>query len=130
MPTYPLASCFFLHQSQASLTLVAHSRIPLLTNAALSALKCTPPAPRLAITLTTRALSLGNLTPSELGKALYRRALGHVALKDDEGAQKDLKEALEAVPGDAGIIKALKDVDAKQKARKEKEKKAFAKMFG
>ncbi|ORY33090.1 cyclophilin-like domain-containing protein [Naematelia encephala] len=105
------------------------TRLPLLTNAALAALKCTPPAGSLAVSLTSRALNITPLAPAEKGKALYRRALGKIQIKDDEGAEKDLKEALECVPGDAGIIKALKDVEVRRKARKEKERKAFAKMF-
>jgi peptidyl-prolyl isomerase D len=106
------------------------SRIPLLTNAALAALKCTPPAPGLAVTLASRALAIPKLTPAEQGKALYRRALGRIAKKEEEEAEKDLKKALEAVPGDAGITKALRDVEQRQKARKEKERAAYSKMFG
>ena len=104
-------------------------RIPLLTNAALAALKVTPPANALAITLTTRALALPDLTPSERGKALYRRALGLSGKKDDEQAEKDLQAALQAVPGDAGITAALKNTQARIKAKKEKERQAYAKMF-
>ncbi|KAK1922649.1 cyclophilin-like domain-containing protein [Papiliotrema laurentii] len=106
------------------------TRVPLLTNAALAALKCSPPAPQLAVKLATRALSLPGLSNSEQGKALYRRALGNVALKNEEDAEKDLKKAAELVPGDAGIVKALRDVEAKQKARREKERQAYSKMFG
>lgn len=105
------------------------SRLPLLTNAALAALKLSPPAASSAVSLATRALNLGKLSPSEKGKALYRRALGTIQLKDDEGAEKDLKEALENVPGDAGITRALKEVEVKRKERKDKERKAYAKMF-
>lgn len=106
------------------------SRIPLLTNAALAALKCTPPANKLATNLASRALAQPNLTPAEQGKALYRRALGYIALKQEEDAEKDLKRAAEAVPGDAGIVRALKDVETRQKARKDKERQAYSKMFG
>ncbi len=122
--------CIALYVWVHSLTDARLSRLPLLTNASLAALKCNPPAASLAVTLATRALNLGSLTPAEKGKALYRRALGKVQLKDEEEAEKDLKEALEAVPGDAGIIKALKDVEARSKARRDKEKKAYGKLFG
>ena len=40
-----------------------------------------------------------------------------------------MKESLENVPGDAGVLKALKDVETRGKERKEKEKRAYAKMF-
>ncbi|WVQ93122.1 peptidyl-prolyl cis-trans isomerase D [Kwoniella sp. CBS 9459] len=106
------------------------ARVPLLTNAALAALKITPPAATLAMILTTRALNIPDLTPAEKGKALYRRALSEIQKKEDEEAEKDLKAALECVPGDAGVLKALKDVENKRKERKEKERKAYAKMFG
>lgn len=105
------------------------TRIPLLTNAALAAVKCSPPSGSLAVSLCSRVLGLGDLAPAEKGKALYRRALGKSLLKDDEGAEEDLRKALEAVPGDAGIIKSLKDVEGRLKARKDKERKAYSKMF-
>jgi peptidyl-prolyl isomerase D len=103
-------------------------RFPLLTNAALAALKVSSGS--LAVTLTTRALTLEPLSPAERGKALYRRALGRIATKDDEGAEADLKAALKEVPGDAGVLKAQKEVEVRRKERKEKEKKAYGKMFG
>lgn len=70
------------------------------------------------------------MTPAEKGKALYRRALGRIQTKDDDEAEKDLKLALESVPGDAGVLKALKDVEMRRKARLDKERKAYGKMFG
>lgn len=71
-----------------------------------------------------------DLSAPEMGKALYRRALGRIQSKDDEGAEKDLKASLEHVPGDAGSLSQLKLVEQRRKERKEKEKKAYAKMFG
>lgn len=71
-----------------------------------------------------------DLTKEERGKALYRRALGKVQVKDDEAAEKDLREASGLVPGDAGVQRALKEVEVRRKERKEREKKAYAKMFG
>jgi peptidyl-prolyl isomerase D len=112
-----------------SLSVLTNSRLPLLTNASLAALKCTPPAGSLAVSLSSRALNITPLSPAEKGKALYRRAQGKILTKDDEGAEKDLKESLENVPGDGGVIKALKDVEIRRKERKEREKKAYAKMF-
>ena len=85
---------------------------------------------KLAVSLTTRCLGIDGLTDAEKGKALYRRALARVAQRDDTEAEVDLRAALAAVPGDAGIIKALKDLEARKAARKAAEKKAYAKMFG
>ncbi|KAL1407579.1 peptidyl-prolyl cis-trans isomerase cpr6 [Vanrija albida] len=106
------------------------TRIPLLTNSALAALKTVPPQAKLAASLATRALNVDGLTPAEKGKALYRRALAKTQLKDDDGAEADLKAALEVVPNDAGILQALRGVESRRKARKEAEKKAYSKMFG
>ena len=108
---------------------LTYRRLPLLTNASLAALKCTPPAGSLAVSLSSRALNVTPLSAAEKGKAFYRRAQGKIITKDDEGAEKDLKESLENVPGDGGVLKALKDVETRRKERKEKEKKAYAKMF-
>lgn len=108
---------------------LTYSRLPLLTNASLAALKCSPPAGSLAVSLSSRALNVIPLSAAEKGKALYRRAQGKIITKDDEGAEKDLKESLENVPGDGGVLKALKDVETRRKERNEKEKRAYAKMF-
>ena len=48
--------------------------------------------------------------------------MGKVGLKDEDGATKDLNKALEVVPGDANIIRALKNVELAQRARMEKER--------
>jgi peptidyl-prolyl isomerase D len=114
----------------SSFTLTGCRRIPLLTNAALCALRTTPPQSTLAVILTTRALNVPDLSNAEKGKALYRRALGYVGKKDDAEAEKDLKEAQKLVGADAGVEKALKDVETRRKERKEKERKAYGKMFG
>jgi peptidyl-prolyl isomerase D len=107
-----------------------NTRFPLLTNAALSALRCSPPAGKLAVSLAARALSVSDLKPEEKAKALYRRALGRIQTKDDDAAEKDLKEALTLIPGDAGVTKTLKEVETRRKEKKEKERKAYSKMFG
>jgi peptidyl-prolyl isomerase D len=110
-------------------SLVDRSRFPLLTNAALAALKATPAAGHLAVTLTTRALALSPLSDAEKAKALYRRALGKVVTKDDDEAEKDLRQALTLAPGDGGVTKALREVETRRTEKKEREKKAYAKMF-
>ena len=62
-------------------------------------------------------------------KALYRRALGHTAEKDDEEAEGDLVRAHELVKDDAAIVAELEKVRARKKEKRDKEKKAFKKMF-
>lgn len=101
-----------------------------MTNAALTALKTSPPQPQVAVSLSTRALNLDNLAPADKGKAYYRRGMARSLLKQEDEAEQDLKAALGFVPGDAGIIKALKDVETRRKARQEKERAVYSKMFG
>lgn len=63
-------------------------------------------------------------------KALYRRALSNVALKNDEEAEQDLVAASALVPADAAIANELAKTRQRTKEKKEKAKKAFKKMFG
>lgn len=61
-------------------------------------------------------------------KGLYRRALARVALKEGEGAEKDLVEATKLV-NDQAISSELEKVRATIKANKERERAKFKKMF-
>lgn len=91
----------------------------------------------LAVKSTTRVLSIsssstpivGDLSATDRGKALYRRALARVVLKEDDEAEKDLVEASKVVPGDEAVKKELEKVRARKKERREKEKKAFKGLF-
>lgn len=95
-------------------------RLSLLLNSSLCALKSSSPLKssdaRLAIQQSTRALSLDGtpteqdpakkvLTDSEKAKALYRRAMGHLAVKDESEAIKDLEQAQASQPEDGAIRK-------------------------
>ncbi|KAG9090134.1 peptidyl-prolyl cis-trans isomerase cpr6 [Ceratobasidium sp. 370] len=109
---------------------------PVLLNAALVATKTREP--RLAITLTSRALGLSppisNADKGEsfiwsCGKAHYRRALAYVAIGEDDDAEKDLLEAAKIVPEDGAIKAELAKVQAKKREKREKEKKAFKGLF-
>jgi len=61
-------------------------------------------------------------------KALYRRAVASVALKDFSSASKDLSLAA-SIASDSEIVKLQKVVERGIAAEKEKEQKMFAKMF-
>lgn len=63
-------------------------------------------------------------------KALYRRALGYITLKEDDDAEKDLVEAGRLVPDDKAIAGELSKLRQHKKEKRDKEKKAFKKMFG
>lgn len=62
-------------------------------------------------------------------KAHYRRALGHVALNEDDEAEADLIKARELVSGDAAINAELEKVRQRKKEKRDKEKKVFKKLF-
>lgn len=64
-----------------------------------------------------------------IAKALYRRAVAHGGLKEDDEAQNDLLQANQLVKGDAAILSELERVKARKKAAREKEKKAFKGLF-
>jgi peptidyl-prolyl isomerase D len=81
------------------------------------------------VSLTTRALSVDGLAPEQQGKALYRRGLAYAEINEDDKAEADYKAALKVVPGDAGITAALKNLEARTAARKQAQRKAYAKMF-
>ncbi len=116
----------------------------LLLNGALAGAKVRP---RTGITLASRALDMvppisdgdkgtvflcvvcAMYTKGLAAKALYRRALSHAALKNDEEAEEDLVAANALVPSDAAISGELAKTRARMKEKKEKAKKAFKKMF-
>ncbi|KAK1220133.1 peptidyl-prolyl cis-trans isomerase cpr6 [Marasmius sp. AFHP31] len=105
--------------------------VPLLLNSALAGIRTQPPSASnadTAIKSATRALGL-ELSTADKAKALYRRALAHVLRKDDDEAEKDLTEASKLVPDDQAIAGELAKVKQRKKEKRDKEKKAFAKMF-
>jgi len=123
---------------------------PLLLNSALAAVRAQPPSTAnslIAISSATRALDTLTLSNADKGtirlptstlrkrlspflaKALYRRALAHIQVKDDEKAEQDLTEASKLVPDDAAIQSELSKIAQKRKEKRDKEKKQFKKMF-
>jgi len=101
---------------------------PLLLNSALAAIKLAGQVNlRTAISLTNRATRVA-LSDADRGKALYRRALAHIALKEEEEAESDLVEATKLV-NDPAISSELEKVRETRKANKEREKAKFKKMF-
>ena len=97
-------------------------------NGALSALKTSPAQPAVAITLASAVIDRG-VAPAELAKAHFRRALALSAGKRDDEAAADLATALTHAPGDAGIIRAQKELDERRRVRVAKQRAAFSKMF-
>jgi len=105
---------------------------PLLLNSALAAIRAQPPSTANSLTAlsnATRALDKLTLSNADKAKALYRRALAHIQLKDDEKAEQDLTDASKLVPDDAAIQSELSKIGQKRKEKRDKEKKQFKKMF-
>ncbi|KAL7623403.1 cytochrome P450 monooxygenase 41 [Parahypoxylon ruwenzoriense] len=75
------------------------------------------------------ALAVPGVSDSEKGKALYRRGVALIKLKDEESALGVLEQALKLVPGDAAITKELDIVKKQAAARLAKEKAAYKKFF-
>ncbi|PQE04688.1 40 kDa peptidyl-prolyl cis-trans isomerase protein [Rutstroemia sp. NJR-2017a BBW] len=75
------------------------------------------------------ALDVTGVSDADKAKALYRRAIAYVGLKDEDGALKDLEEANKLVPGDAAVVKELAAVKKSAADRAKKEKAAYSKFF-
>ncbi len=69
------------------------------------------------------------VSKQDRAKALYRRALALLGLKDDEEAVKTLEKAQELAPGDAAITSTLHDAKKKAAEQAKKEKAAYSKFF-
>ncbi|KAG6832198.1 Peptidyl-prolyl cis-trans isomerase cyp40 [Tephrocybe sp. NHM501043] len=105
---------------------------PLLLNSALAAIRSQPASSQnaeIAIKNTTRALDRLELNTPDKAKALYRRALAQAILKQEDEAEKDLQEASKLVPEDAAIAGELAKVRQRKKEKRDKEKKAYKKLF-
>ncbi|CAH2353201.1 peptidyl-prolyl cis-trans isomerase D [[Candida] railenensis] len=96
-------------------------------NAALAALKLKDG--KKTIAAASAALEVTNIDDKSKSKALYRKGMGQLLSKDEDGAQESLEEALKLSPGDGAIVKGLQDVKTSIKQRKEKQKKAMSKFF-
>lgn len=121
----------------------------LLLNSSLSSLKETTPNYSYVESKTTRAIDRLQLSDTDKGaviskkkednsrakssffpaKALYRRALARSGLKSEDEAEADLIQANQLVPSDQAILAELAKVREHKKQRREKEKKAFKKLF-
>lgn len=102
-------------------------RAPLYLNVALAAVKTKQP--ERAVRAATSALNLPDLTTADKAKALYRRSLARTALKESDDAEADLVEATKLVPDDKAIANELVRIRAEKKEKRDKEKKAYKKMF-
>ncbi|PSS08878.1 hypothetical protein PHLCEN_2v3445 [Hermanssonia centrifuga] len=103
---------------------------PLLLNSALAAVRLGGSEnAQIAIANASRALDKLELNDADKAKALYRRALGYSSGKEDDLAEKDLIRAHELVKEDTAIAGELEKVRSRKKEKRDKEKKAFKKLF-
>ncbi|CAK7895837.1 peptidyl-prolyl cis-trans isomerase Cpr6p [[Candida] anglica] len=96
-------------------------------NASLAALKLNDG--KKTVSAANAALDVTDIDDKSKSKALYRKGMGQLLVKDEESAQKTLEEALRVAPGDAAIVQGLQQVKATLKKRHEKQKKAMSKFF-
>ncbi|KAI2624975.1 cyclophilin-like domain-containing protein [Hypoxylon sp. NC1633] len=75
------------------------------------------------------ALVVPGISDAEKGKALYRRGVALVKLRDEDAAIAALEEAGKLVPGDGAVAKELDAVKKAASARLAKEKAAYKKFF-
>jgi peptidyl-prolyl isomerase D len=75
------------------------------------------------------ALDVSDVSSVDRAKALYRRAIAEIGLKDEDAALKDLEEANRLVPGDGKVVSELAKVKKVIADRIAKEKKAYSKFF-
>ncbi|CCU78258.1 peptidyl-prolyl cis-trans isomerase [Blumeria hordei DH14] len=81
------------------------------------------------LTHAKAALETSDLGDKEKAKVLYRRAVAHAGLKDEESALKDLHEANSLAPGDPAVVGLLNNVRQTIAERSRKEKAAYKKFF-
>ena len=62
-------------------------------------------------------------------KALYRQGLARIAINEDEEAEEALAQAHALVKDDRAILAELEKVRARLRGKREKEKRAFKKLF-
>lgn len=77
----------------------------------------------------SEALTVSNITHAEKAKALYRRAIAHIGLKDNELALKDLEQANTLAPNDAAVVKELNDIKKKAADQAKKDRAIYSKAF-
>lgn len=81
-----------------------------------------------AVKSASNALEL-DLSDKDCAKAYYRRGQAYAKIKNDKLAIEDLKKAAELTPDDAGVLHELEASRRRVRERREKERKAYAKMF-
>ncbi|KAK6198469.1 peptidyl-prolyl cis-trans isomerase CPR6 [Scheffersomyces amazonensis] len=107
--------------------IIQNLKVSCFLNIALVALKLNEG--KKVVEASTNALEIPEIESKSKAKALYRKGMGYLLLKDEGSAQEALEAALAIEPSDGAIVKGLQDVKQRVKARKEKQKKVLSKFF-
>lgn len=104
-------------------------KIPCYLNKGFCALKLD--RPELTIKDMTTVLDMDAEYPSvaDKTKAFFRRGSAYLKINDLDSAKADLEQAKKLSPKDPGVLRELEAVQTKLTAKRNKEKKAYAKMF-
>jgi peptidyl-prolyl isomerase D len=84
---------------------------------------------RESTTSADNALAVEGISDAQQAKALFRKGVAAKESKNEDDALKYLEQAEKLAPNDAGIKNELAAVKKAAVTRKEKEKKAYSKMF-
>ncbi|KAG0053328.1 Peptidyl-prolyl cis-trans isomerase D [Gryganskiella cystojenkinii] len=106
-------------------------KIPCYLNRGFSALKLDRPAMTIKDMTSVLDMEAKYLSNADKTKAYFRRGSAYLKTStlDLELAKQDLEHAKKLSPNDAGVQRELDNVKAKLTAKRDKEKKAYAKMF-
>lgn len=75
------------------------------------------------------ALDVSSISEADKAKALFRRGVARIGLKNDDEALVDLEEAKKLAPKDAAILNELTNLKKSIAERAKKEKAAYSKFF-
>lgn len=75
------------------------------------------------------ALDVASISEADKAKALFRRGVARIGLKNDDEALLDLEEAKKLAPKDAAILSELTNLKKGIAERAKKEKAAYSKFF-
>ncbi|KAF9169532.1 Peptidyl-prolyl cis-trans isomerase D [Mortierella sp. AD011] len=104
-------------------------KIPCYLNRGFSALKLGRPERTIKDMTVILELDPQYSSDSDKTKAYYRLGSAYLKINDFDSAKSNLELAKKLSPKDAGILKELEAVQTKLAAKREKERKAYAKMF-
>ncbi|KAF9967192.1 Peptidyl-prolyl cis-trans isomerase D [Mortierella alpina] len=104
-------------------------KIPCYLNRGFCALKLDRPQMTIKDMTVVLEMEPQYLSVADRTKAYFRRGSAYLKTNDLESAKADLEQAKKLSPKDPGVLRELEVVQAKLTDRRNKEKKAYAKMF-